>query len=312
MFSRKKQKNSDRKEDSRDLVTQEFEKAKDFVKGINDTIDLRNRLYRIVFDATTPLGKLFDITIMLLILGSIMTIVFHSMPAYRYKYQTLFLSLDWFFTICFLIEYCLRIYAAKDRKQYAFGFWGIIDFLAVFPSIFSLWIRGYQTIQVIRIVRLLRVFKVLRLFKFISEGYALAEIMKSSLYKIAVFMSFIFVMIILLGSFMFMIEDGTPGFESIPSSIYYGIVTVTTVGYGDITPHTALGRFVSSIIMLAGYAIIAVPTAIFSSQFMKEKSLSKNSTRTCEKCKFENAEQNKYCSNCGHQLMEEIHEEKSE
>ncbi|MBN9294298.1 MAG: ion transporter [Flavobacteriia bacterium] len=282
--------------------TKEHKTAKEFVKEISNTIDLRNRINDIVFNAHTPLGKLFDIVIMLMIIASIITIVLHSIPSVNHRYHTLIYSLDWFFTVCFLVEYCLRVYSAKNRKQYAFGMWGIIDFLAVFPSIISLWITGYQTIQVIRIVRLLRVFKVLRLFRFISEGYALAQAMKASLYKIAVFMSFIFILVVLLGSFMYVIEDGTPGFESIPSSIYWGIVTITTVGFGDIVPHTMIGKFTSSVIMLAGYAIIAVPTGIITGEVVKQKF---RHTIKCFECDHENDYNNKFCSECGDSLLEE-------
>lgn len=271
----------------------------DYVQEISDVIDFKNRLRIIIFDSSTPLGKLFDIVLMLLILASIITIILQSIVSVNKNHGFLLASLDWFFTVAFLVEYILRIYCAPDRKKYAFGFLGIIDFLAVFPSIFSLLNTGYQTIQVIRIVRLLRVFKVLRLFRFISEAYSLAAIMKASLYKIAVFMSLITVIVILLGSGMYVIEAGTPGFESIPASIYWGIVTITTVGFGDITPLTPLGKFIASIIMLAGYAIIAVPTAIWSYEIAKAHT-KKNTGKFCTNCHKENDHENKYCVECGH------------
>lgn len=281
----------------------EFKNAVDFVQGINEAISLKNRLRNIIFNSTTPLGKLFDIVLMFFIIGSILTIIIHSIPSVNEKYNTLLYSLDWFFTVCFLVEYCLRVYAAPDRRKYIFSTWGIIDFLSVFPSIFSLLITGYQTIQVIRIVRLLRVFKVLRLFRFISEAYALAEIMKASLYKIAVFMSLIFVLVILLGAGMYVIEEGTPGFESIPASIYWSIVTITTVGYGDVSPITGLGRFLASIIMLAGYALIAVPTAIWSYEIVR---ISRDKSSVfCGNCGKENDLKHNFCCNCGDSMHEE-------
>lgn len=277
----------------------EHKKPLDYVHQISDAIDLKKRLRIIIFDSSTPLGKLFDLVLMLFILASIITIVLQSISSINTEYNLILSSLDWFFTVCFLVEYCLRVYSAPDRKKYIFGFIGIIDFLAVFPSIFSLLNTGYQTIQVIRIVRLLRVFKVLRLFKFISEAYALAAIMKASLYKIAVFMSLIAVIVILLGSGMYVIEQGTPGFENIPASIYWGIVTITTVGFGDITPLTALGKFIASIIMLAGYAIIAVPTAIWSYEIAKAQTQKKYS-KFCPDCHISNEIDNSYCTKCGH------------
>ncbi|MCZ2101899.1 MAG: ion transporter [Chitinophagales bacterium] len=278
--------------------------AMDYVQEISDVIDLKNRLRIIIFDSSTPLGKLFDITLLLFILASIITIVLQSIVAINEKYHFILASLDWFFTVCFLVEYCLRVYAAPDRKKYIFGFFGIIDFIAVFPSIFSLLNTGYQTIQVVRIVRLLRVFKVLRLFKFISEAYTLAAIMKASLYKISIFMSLITVIVILLGSGMYVIEEGTPGFESIPASIYWGIVTITTVGFGDVTPYTPLGKFIASIIMLAGYAIIAVPTAIWSYEIAKAHSQKKN-VKFCGYCHMENDVHNKFCRECGNRFKME-------
>lgn len=284
-----------------------YKKTLEIVQDFENTLGLRVKLRDVLFNSATPLGKLFDVVLMLFILASILTIILHSIPSMNERYHVLLYSLDWFFTVCFIVEYCLRVYAYKERKKYIFSFWGVIDFLAVFPSVFSLWIFGYQTIQVIRIVRLLRVFKVLRLFKFISEAYELAQIMKKSFYKIAVFMSFIFVLVILLGSFMYVIEDGTPGFESIPASIYWGIVTITTVGFGDVTPATPIGKFISSIIMLGGYAIIAVPTAIMSGAIAvgKVKKTEVVHEIKCRNCKTKNEFENNFCKKCGENLLEE-------
>lgn len=276
-----------------------YQETRDLVKDIAKPQSFRIRLYEIIFNSKTRLGKFFDLVLILMIFISVMIVILHSIPSLKNKYNTLFLSLDWFFTVVFLIEYSLRIYAAKDRKEYIFSFWGIIDFLSIIPSAISLLIFGQQTIQVIRIVRFLRIFKVLRLVRFISEGYELVKILQKGLYKIAVFMSFIFVLVILLGAFMYVAEEGTPGFESIPSCIYYSIITITTVGFGDITPITPLGRFVSSIIMLAGYALIAVPTIIIGGEAVKER---RNPTRKCNNCGNYNELPNKYCSNCGSPL----------
>ncbi len=278
-----------------------------YIQNISDVFGtgLKSKLRTIIFDSNTTLGKLFDIALMLFILASIITIVLQSIDSFNAEHHFLLSFLDWFFTVSFLIEYCLRVYCAPDRKKYAFGFFGILDFIAVFPSIFSLLNSGYQTIQVIRIIRLLRVFKVLRLFKFISEAYSLAAIMKASLYKISIFMSLITVIVILLGSGMYVIEQGTPGFESIPASIYWGIVTITTVGYGDITPYTALGKFLASIIMLSGYAIIAVPTAIWSYEIAKAQSQKKN-VKYCQHCHMENDINNKFCRECGRTFKRDL------
>ncbi len=285
----------------------EHKKPLDYIHDINEAIHLRKRLRDILFNTSTPLGMLFDIVLMLFIIASILTIVLHSIPALNERYNVLLYSLDWFFTVCFLTEYGLRVYAAENRKEYIFSFWGVIDFLAVIPSVATLIITGYQTIQVIRILRLLRVFKVLRLFRFISEAYELARIMRGSLYKIAVFMSFIFVLVILLGSFMYVVEEGTPGFESIPASIYWGVVTITTVGFGDATPATPLGKLIAAVIMLGGYAIIAVPTAIMSGAIATGRAKRKEIWHNikCDQCNHINDYSNKFCSECGNTLLDE-------
>lgn len=274
-----------------------FRKIINYSQKISDAIGFKRFLNEYLFNAATGIGKLFEITLMLVIMVSIATVILHSMPNINTKYNAILYSLDWFFTVCFLIEYCLRVYAAPDRRKYIFSFFGIIDFLAVFPSVMSLIITGKQTIQVVRIVRLLRVFKVLRLFRFVSEAYALAAIMRASLHKIAVFMTLIFIIVVLLGSGMYIIESGTPGFNSIPACIYWGIVTITTVGFGDITPATPLGKFIASVIMLAGYAIIAVPTAIWSFEIAKLQN--HRNTFFCKSCGTVNDKKQKYCGECG-------------
>lgn len=283
-----------------------YEETKGIVKEINQTIDLRHRLREIVFNSKTPLGKLFDIVLMLVIFSSVMVIILHSVASLREKYGTIFMAIDWFFTLIFTIEYGIRIYAAKDRKAYIFSFWGVIDFLSVIPSAFSLWITGQQTIQVIRIIRFLRIFKVLRLVRFIAEGYELLRIIQRAFYKIAVFMSFIFVLVILLGAVMYVVEEQTPGFESIPSSIYFAVLTITTVGYGDITPVTPIGRFIASIIMLAGYALLAVPTIIIGTE--TAKTFKNEATKVCTNCHTINKSTNKFCSECGQSFRREQQE----
>lgn len=272
-------------------------------KFIREKVRLRERLRIIIFDTHTPVGKLFDIVLLWMILISISCVIIESIPEVRVKYGAVLRSMDWFFTVAFSIEYALRIYSARDRWKYIKSYWGIIDFLSIVPSFITLYISGYQVLQVIRILRLLRVFKVLRLFRFISEGYTLAHAMKASLYKIIIFMSFIFILVVLLGTLMYVVEKGNPGFHSIPSSIYWGIVTITTVGFGDIVPLTILGKFISSIIMLAGYAIIAVPTGIVTAEMTKHRETF--IPLKCNECGHINNFKSKYCSNCGDSLFEE-------
>lgn len=268
-----------------------------------EKISPRERIRTIIFGTHTQAGKVFDVILLWMIVISILCVVIESIPEARMKYGSVFRNIDWFFTILFTIEYIFRIYSVRDRRKYIFGYWGIIDFLSVIPSYITLLVAGYQFILVIRVLRLLRIFRVLRLFKFISEGILLTQALKASIYKIIVFMSFIFILVILLGTMMYVIEHGNPGFRSIPSSIYWAIVTITTVGFGDIVPVTYLGKLISSIIMLAGYAIIAVPTGIVTAEMTKFGR--KNVPLTCNECKHINDFDSKFCSNCGNSLLEE-------
>lgn len=280
-----------------------FEEKAKIDKFFNEKIRLRERIRIIIFDSHTPIGKLFDIVLFWLIIASVTCVILESMPDVRAVAGPTLHNLDWLFTVIFSIEYGLRIYSSKDRWKYMTSFWGIIDFLAIVPTVITLYVSGYQFLQVIRILRLLRVFKVLRLFQFVSEGYALAAAMKKSSYKIAIFMSFIFTLVVLLGTVMYVIEKGNPGFHSIPSSIYWGIVTITTVGFGDIVPHTVLGKIISSVIMLAGYAIIIVPTGIVSAEISRAKSPS--IALKCDECGHINDYSHKFCSECGDSLLKE-------
>ena len=264
---------------------------------------IRERIRIIIFGTHTKGGKIFDVILLWMIVISILCVVIESIPEARASYGWLFYKIDWCFTILFTIEYALRVYSTRDRYKYIFGSWGIIDFLSIIPSYITLLVSGYQFILVIRVLRLLRIFRVLRLFKFISEGKLLTKALRASVYKIIVFMTFIFILVVLLGTLMYIVEHGNPGFRSIPSSIYWAIVTITTVGFGDIVPVTYLGKLISSIIMLAGYAIIAVPTGIVTAEIANSK---KNTLPlVCNECKHVNDFDSKFCSNCGDSLLEE-------
>lgn len=256
----------------------------------------KNKWYNIIFETDTPAGKRFDVVLLWLILLSVVTITIESVP--QYSGLHIFKQLDWVFTIIFTAEFFLRIYVAPKRFSYIFSFWGIIDFLSILPTYLSILFIGYHYLIIVRILRLLRVFRILRLARFTSEGQVLLFALKRSAYKIGVFIAFVFTLVVVLGTVMYVVEDGNPGFSSIPSSIYWGIVTITTVGFGDIVPHTVLGKIISSIIMLSGYAIIAVPTGIVTVE------LSKNSKTQmdCPTCKSQNHSENNYCSNCGNKL----------
>ena len=265
--------------------------------------NLREKLGIVIFGTHTRAGKIFDIILLWMIVISVLTVILESIPEARAAGGIIFRKIDWFFTIIFTIEYIIRICVSRRTLKYIFSYWGAIDFLSIIPSYLTLVVAGYQFILVVRILRLLRIFRVLRLFKFIQEGQLLAQALKTSIYKIIVFMSFIFILVVLLGTLMYVVEHGNPGFRSIPSSIYWGIVTITTVGFGDIVPVTYIGKFISSIIMLAGYAIIAVPTGIVTAEITRFR----NSLPplVCKECKSLNEADARFCSHCGDPLLEE-------
>ncbi len=264
---------------------------------------IKEKLNTIVFGTDTKAGKLFDIVLLWAILASIIVVVAESMPELGLRFPITFYYAEWFFTIAFTIEYLLRIYITHQKKKYIFSSWGIIDFLSISPTYFSIFFAGYHYLLVIRILRLLRIFRILRLVRFSREGQILLAALKLSSYKIGVFVSFIFTFIVLVGTLMYVIEHGNPGFSSIPASIYWGIVTVTTVGFGDIVPITYLGKTIASFMMLAGYAIIAVPTGIVTAELTK-KVREKNQLK-CPQCDHVVSSENNFCSSCGRNLMPE-------
>jgi voltage-gated potassium channel len=258
--------------------------------------NLKDKLNVIIFGTETKSGKLFDVVLLWLILISVLVVVTESMPELGLKFPKSFYYIDWVFTIVFTIEYFLRIYVTTHKRKYILSYWGIIDFLSISPTYISIVFAGYHYLLVIRILRLLRVFRILRLIHFTREGLLLLKALKLSAYKIGVFISFIFIFIVLVGTLMYVIESKNPGFDSIPSSIYWGIVTVTTVGFGDIVPETYLGKVIASVIMLAGYAIIAVPTGIVTVELAK---LNSKDYLKCKTCGYKTTYGDKYCRDCG-------------
>jgi len=259
---------------------------------------IKNRLEIIIFGTDTKAGKLFDIALLLVIIVSVLGVIIESIPG---KYPLDILStkkLEWFFTAIFGFDYLLRIWVSSNRKKYVFSFWGIIDFIAFTPSILMIFLSGVHYIGVIRGLRLLRVFRILKLTRYMSESIALIEALKNSAKKITVFLMFILIVAIIMGTFMYVVEGGYNSdcnFRSIPDSIYWAIVTITTVGYGDITPHTFLGKFISSILMLIGYGVIAIPTGIVTAEI----TTSKNETQKCKNCQSKVQLNDKFCKSCG-------------
>lgn len=254
----------------------------------------KTKLYNIIFKANTKSGKIFDITLLLVIAISVVVVLLDSVPELHDLHGSFFWYAEVILTLIFTVEYLLRIYISPSRKEYIFSFWGIIDLLSVLPTYISVAVEGYQYLIIIRIFRLLRVFRILRMARFNKGAALIMDALKKSSYKVMVFLMTVFFMTILLGTLMYVVESGAEGFTSIPQSIYWSIVTITTVGYGDVVPLTVWGKVLSSFIMLLGYAIIAVPTGIVSVELGKVVQ-----NKTCANCQGSIPADAKYCSKCG-------------
>ncbi len=261
----------------------------------------RGRLYAIVFKTNTKAGKQFDVILLWVILFSVIVVMLESIPALGDNYPEFFWTLEWILTGIFTIEYIMRIWISPHRIRYIFSFWGFIDLLSIFPTYLSLFISGYHYLLVLRIFRLLRVFRIMKLVRFMSEAQMLLHALKSSVHKIGIFMLSVVAIVTFLGTIMYVIEGGQEGFTSIPQSMYWAVVTVTTVGYGDMVPHTVLGKFISSFAMLIGYAIIAVPTGIITVDLARMG----RHTKECPDCHQDNSMNSLYCGNCGKALPNE-------
>ena len=265
--------------------------------------DLRNKLYEIIFEADTPAGKWFDIVLLWAILLSVLVVFLESISELRISYGDIFYYLEWFFTILFSIEYALRIISTKKPLGYIFSFYGVIDVLAILPTYLSLVIAGSQYFLVIRILRLLRVFRILKLTHMIRQAAILRKALIASRGKIAVFLFAVLTLIVIIGAVMYVIEGPENGFTSIPFSMYWAIVTMTTVGYGDISPQTTIGQIFASFVMIMGYAIIAVPTGIVSVEIADVTK--KSSAQVCKNCFKEGHDPDaKYCKYCGSMINE--------
>lgn len=267
--------------------------------------NLRGRIHAIIFEADTPLGKLFDIVLLVLILASVLAVMLETVHELDSKYHTLFLTIEWIVTILFTIEYLLRIYSVMRPSKYIFSFYGIIDLMAILPAYISLLIAGSQYLLTIRALRLLRIFRVFKLARYLVEGRVLMHALKASRPKIIVFLTTIFSLVIFIGTLMYLIEgDSDSGFTSIPRSVYWAIVTITTVGYGDIAPVTTLGQMLSAALMVLGYAIIAIPTGIVSVELAQaSRELKAVNTTSCPSCAKEGHDIDaEFCKFCGANL----------
>jgi voltage-gated potassium channel len=262
---------------------------------------MRQQLHDIIFEADTKGGKLFDILLILLIVLSIIIVLVESVPGHSHIVILWLQTAEWTLTALFTLEYLLRIWITQKPLRYIFSFYGIIDLLAILPSYIGLLFTGTQMLLVFRALRLLRVFRVLKLTRYVQEASMLWKALKSSRKKISIFLYFILILVIILGTVMYLIENPVnPSFSSIPRSIYWAIVTLTTVGYGDIAPITLLGQFLASVVMILGYSIIAVPTGIVTSEITRESMRVRTNTQVCTQCLKDDHEDNaQYCSQCG-------------
>ncbi len=269
---------------------------------------LKSKLYRVIFEADTPAGKAFDVGLLLAILLSTALVCIESVEAMKAAWKIEIKTWEWFLTGLFTIEYALRIYCAPRRKDYIFSFFGIVDLLSILPAYLALLISpaSYYLVT-IRLFRLLRVFRVLKLLELSGEAQIILRALRQSMPKIAIFFYALLILVFLEGTVMYLVEGGTnPGFSSIPQSIYWAIVTMTTVGYGDVSPMTIPGKFIASFIMLSGYAIIAVPTGIVTAQLTarpRKEDAKLIQERECENCGLQgHTEGAKYCRRCGDSL----------
>ena len=263
-------------------------------------ISWRSKLHDTIYESNTTAGKIFDIALLLLIILSIVTVILDSIKIYNRQYASLFTILEWIFTILFTAEYILRLVSIDKPLRYVFSFLGIIDLLAIIPSYLSIFFIGAESLMVFRVLRFLRVFRIFKLSHFLSEMQFLKAAITGSLKKISIFMMVVLGLVIILGSVMYLVEGGRNGFSSIPDSIYWAIVTITTVGYGDISPVTSLGKFIASFIMLIGYGIIAVPTGIITTEMALAERSRKQGHETCPGCGKEGHDQDAiFCKRCG-------------
>ncbi len=265
---------------------------------------LKRRLYTIIFESDTPMGKLFDVTLLWAIVLSILLIVAESMKGLPPVMKTVFMVGEYVFTGFFTLEYLCRLYCSPRPRQYAFSFFGIVDLLSTLPLYLG-WIFGpMRYLMVVRTFRLMRVFRVFKLFSFLEEGDMLMRSLMASSRKILVFFLFVVIMVISLGTLMYMVEGQVEGtyFTDIPTSIYWAVVTMTTVGYGDIAPVTGMGRFLSAIVMLMGYTILAVPTGIVSAQFIRDREKLEQPHSKCPECGNPISDTAHFCSFCGKEI----------
>ena len=265
------------------------------------TQQLREKLWRVIFKSDTRKGKQFDVLLLIAILVSILAVVLESIELLNQEYKLLFKISEWVITGIFSVEYLIRIWVVRDRKKYVFSFYGIIDFLSILPTYLGLIFVGSHSLLVIRAIRLIRVFRIFKLTRYTKAANTIASALKASMVKISVFLFAVLMLVLIIGTAMYLIEGKQNGFENIPKSIYWAIITLSTVGYGDVVPHTILGQIFAGIVMITGYGIIAVPTGIVTAQVIYEQQVKKRVK--CINCgETQHDPEAKYCKTCGQDL----------
>ncbi|MBC2715126.1 MAG: ion transporter [Desulfobacteraceae bacterium] len=263
----------------------------------------RSRLYEIIFGTVTPAGKAFDVVLIWSILFSVVIVILESVHSIRSVYGDILYGIEWFFTILFTIEYILRLISVKRPLGYATSFFGLVDLLAILPTYLSIFIPGSQSLLTIRTLRLLRIFRVFKLTHYTREARVIMSALRASGRKISVFISAVLTIVVIIGSVMYVIEGEKNGFVDIPTSIYWAIVTLTTVGYGDLSPHTPLGKALASCLMIMGYGIIAVPTGIVTVE-LSQTTKKESDMRKCPGCSIKgHAADAEFCRSCGKKLL---------
>lgn len=266
--------------------------------------NFKKKLWLIIFEADTREGKLFDVVLFVAILLSVLSVMLESVASIRAHYKVELLAVEWFFTVLFTVEYAARLYCVKNRKGYAFSFFGLVDILAILPTYLSLFFVGAQSLLVVRSFRLLRVFRIFKLTHYLKQANILSSALVASWPKITVFLVAVLASVTTVGAAMYLIEGSENGFTSIPKSIYWAIVTMTTVGFGDITPQTVPGQMLASVLMIMGYGVLAVPTGIVSVEIARAGAKEGEiTTRACESCHKQGHDfQALFCKFCGHPL----------
>ncbi|MEQ1862022.1 MAG: ion transporter [Chthoniobacteraceae bacterium] len=264
----------------------------------------RERLWRIIFLSDTPAGRAFDVALLWIIGASVLVVMLESVDSLRAEHGATFRILEWVFTIVFTIEYALRLWVVRRPARYARTFFGVVDLLAILPSYLELFLLGSHYLMMLRVLRLLRMFRVLKMAHHIGEAGVLLNALRASRTKISVFLFSVLALVSVEGTIMYLLEHGTnEGFSNIPQAIYWAVVTITTVGYGDVSPITVPGKMMASLIMLTGFAIIAVPTGVVAAEMGRELARNRSARRRCGECGWEDHDPRaRFCQQCGTEL----------